>query len=83
MGHGKKIKRPKETKAWKILDGTYKKRDRIIKESIERLVAAIQEDCYWDQRDIDTWDQIQQGNIDWSGDVRSKRRTRKHIRKRS
>ncbi len=83
MGHGKqKIKRPKETKAWKILNGTYKTKNKILKENVERLIVAVQQECYWDQKDIETWDQIQQGNIDWSGNVRSKRRTRKHLRKR-
>jgi hypothetical protein len=37
----------------------------------------------WDKKDIATFIKIQQGNIDWSGDVRSKRRTGKNIRGRS
>ena len=78
MGHGKKIKK---NKVWKILDGTYKK--PIGKEDVERLVAAVQQECYWDDRDVETWDAINSGKIDWSGDVRSKRKSRRHIRKRS
>ncbi len=82
MGHGKeKNNRIKKKKVWKILDGTYKK--PIGKEDVERLIAAVQQECYWDDRDVETWDEINSGKIDWSGDVRSKRRTRKHIRKRS
>ena len=80
MGHGKKTK-IKKNKVWKILDGTYKK--PIGKEDVERLIAAVQQECYWDDRDVETWDAINSGKIDWSGDVRSKRKPRKHIRKRS
>jgi hypothetical protein len=36
----------------------------------------------WSDGDLETYTKIQQGKIDWSGDVRSKRRTGKHIRKR-
>ena len=82
MGHGKeKNNRIKKKKVWKILDGTYKK--SIGKEDVERLIAAVQQECYWDDRDVETWDEINSGKIDWSGDVRSKRKPRKHIRKRS
>ena len=82
MGYGKeKSNRIKKKKVWKILDGTYKK--PIGKEDVERLVAAVQQECYWDDRDVETWDKINSGKIDWSGDVRSKRKPRKHIRKRS
>ncbi len=82
MGYGKqKIKRPKETKAWKILNGTYKK--PIGREDVEWLIAGIQQECFWDDRDVQTFDAINSGKIDWSGNVRSKRRTRKHLRKRS
>jgi hypothetical protein len=84
MGHGtKKIRKnkTKKLKVWKILDGTYKK--PIGKEDVERLIAAVQQECYWDDRDVETWDTINSGKIDWSGDVRSKRKPRKHIRKRS
>ena len=87
MGHGKekstkKLKKGKRTKVWKILNGTYKKRTPI-QEDVENLIAAIQQDLEWDKKDIATFIKIQQGNIDWSGDVRSKRRTGKNIRRRS
>ena len=80
MGHGKKESN-KKLKVWKILKGTYKK--PIGKEDVEWLIAGIQQECYWTDRDMETFDAINSGKIDWSGDVRSKRRTRKHIRKRS
>ena len=87
MGHGKekgtkKLKKGKRTKVWKILNGTYNKRTRM-QEDVENLIAAVQQEHYWDNRDVETWDAINSGKIDWSGDVRSKRRTRKHIRRRS
>ena len=82
MANGKqKIKRAKTTKVWKLLDGTYRK--PIGKEDVEWLIAAIQQEDYWNDRDQKTWEAIQAGKIDWSGDVRSKRKPRKHIRKRS
>ena len=56
----------KKKKVWKILDGTYKK--PIGKEDVERLVAAVQQECYWDDRDVETWDEINAGKIDWSGE---------------
>ena len=80
MGHGKKESN-KKLKVWKILKGTYKK--PIGKEDVEWLIAGIQQECYWTDRDMETFDAINSGKIDWSGNVRSKRRTRKHIRKRS
>ena len=83
MANGKqKIKRPKETKLWKVLSGTYKRQTQEQK-AVERLICAIQQELEWDKKDIATHLKIQTGKIDWSGDVRSKRRTRKHIRKRS
>ena len=83
MGHGKqKIKIGKRTKIWKILNGTYEKQTQNQKD-VERLIAAIQQELEWDKKDIATHIKIQKGIIDWSGDVRSKRRPRKHIRKRS
>ena len=85
MGHGKeKSNRIKKKKVWKILDGTYKPRKQPIdKDDVERLIAGVQQEHYWDKRDVETWDAINSGKIDWSGDVRSKRKPRKHIRKRS
>jgi len=62
------------------LNGTYKK--PIDKEDVEFLIAGIQQECQWTERDVETFDAINSGKIDWSGNARSKRRTRKHIRKR-
>ena len=80
MANGKKIRRPKETKAWKILKGTHK--EPIGKKDVEYLIAGIQQECYWTERDVETFDAINSGKIDWSGNARSKRKPRKHIRER-
>ena len=53
-------------KVWKILKGTYKR--PIGKKDTERLIAAVQQECYWDDRDVETWDAINSGKIDWSGE---------------
>ena len=83
MGHGKKESR-KKVKVWKILDGSYKPRKKPIgKEDVEWLIAGIQQECFWTDRDVETWDAINSGKIDWSGNVRKHRKPRKHIRKRS
>ena len=82
MANGKRIKRAGRTKVWKLLSGTYKKKNKQLQKNVERLIAAIQQDLPWDTKDIETFLKIENGIIDWSGDVRSKRRTRKHIRKR-
>ena len=82
MANGEqKIKRAKATKVWKLLNGTYKK--KINKKDVEWLIAAIQQDIYWEERDLETFEAIESGKIDWSGDVRKHRKPRKHIRKRS
>ena len=78
MANGKKIKDPKRTKLWKILS-LKKTRQTKNQKAVIRLVQAIQQELEWDKQDIATWNKIQTGKIDWSGDVRSKRRTRKHI----
>ena len=78
MGHGKeKSIKLKKKKVWKILDGTYKPRKQPIdKEDVERLIAGVQQEHYWDKRDVETWDAINSGKIDWSGErVRSKRKS--------
>ena len=56
-------------KVWKILDGTYKPRKLPVgKLDVERLIAAVQSECYWDERDVEVWDEINAGKIDWSGE---------------
>ncbi len=82
MANGKKIKNPKKTKIWKILTNKIRKPTKSQK-AVERLIQAIQQELEWDNKDIATYTKIQKGKLDWSGDVRSKRKSRKHIRERS
>jgi hypothetical protein len=56
-------------KVWKILDGTYKPRKLSVgKQDVERLIAAVQQECFWDDRDVEVWDEINAGKTDWSGE---------------
>ena len=50
MANGKRIKRPKETKVWKLLNGTYRKKNKELEKDVERLIAAIQQDLPWTRR---------------------------------
>ena len=52
-------------------------------EDIKRNLQETNTNARERGEDIATFIKIQQGNIDWSGDVRSKRRTGKNIRRRS
>ena len=79
MANGKSVRG--KNKVWRILSGKYKKR-LTLKQRVERLVQAIQQQLEWDSTDVKTFKLLQKGKIDWSGDARGKRRTRKHIRKR-
>lgn len=45
----------------------------ITKKDVDRLVAAIQQDLYWDEKDIRTFDAIMKGKISWSGRVRKQK----------
>ena len=82
MANGKeKSKIRKRTKVWKILNGTYEQQTPAQK-AVDRLICAIQQELEWDDRDLATFTKIQHGYLDWSGNVRSKRRTGKRIRKR-
>ena len=61
-------------KVWKILNDTYvPKKKPITVYDVERLIAAMQQEIYWDQRDIDTYDEIMAGKIDWTGNVITKK----------
>ncbi len=58
-------------KVWKILKETYKK--PIGQDDVNRLIAAMQQEIYWDDRDVETYDEIIAGKIDWTGDVTTKK----------
>ncbi len=61
-------------KVWKILNGTYIPKKRpVTGHDVDRLIAAMQQEIYWDDRDIETWDEINSGKIDWTGNVATKK----------
>ena len=55
-----------KTKFWKKLKGKYNK--PISQDDVERLIAGMQQEIILDQRDIDTLEAIEKGEIDWSGE---------------
>lgn len=40
---------------------------KITKKDVERLIAAIQQELKWNEKDIRTFDAIMKGKITWSG----------------
>ena len=69
MGHGKK---ESGKIGWKF---EIKRKGPIDKKDVNRLIAAIQQELQWDDRDVRTSEAIEKGEIDWSGDVRRKRKS--------
>ena len=71
----KRRKLARKNKFWAKLKGTYKEPNKYefdheaLQQDVERLIAAIQQDLMWDDKDIKTWDMIQQNIIDWSGEI--------------
>ena len=60
-------------KVWKILNGTYIPKKRpVTGHDVDRLIAAMQQEIYWDDRDVETYDEIMAGKIDWTGNVTKK-----------
>lgn len=49
-------------------------RKTITKKDVDRLIAAIQQDLYWDKKDIITWDAIMKGEISWSGKLKKQKK---------
>ena len=45
-----------------------------LQKDVERLIAAVQQEIMWDDKDVKTWDMIQEGIVDWTGDVAKKYR---------
>jgi len=43
------------------------KASKITKKDVNRLIAAIQQELKWDEKDIRTFDAINKGIITWSG----------------
>ena len=84
----KRRKNSRKNKFWQKLKGTYQTPlglniDHLdinhikLQANVERLIAAVQQDLMWDDTDIKTWDAIQSGHIDWSGQIKiPKKKTR-------
>ena len=51
---------------WKKLKGTNKK--PINKNDVERLIAGLQQEIILDDRDHATYEAIENGKIDWTGE---------------
>ena len=49
-------------------------RKTVTKKDVERLIAAIQQDLYWDEKDVKTWDAIMNGEISWTGKLKKKKK---------
>ena len=45
----------------------------ITKKDVDRLIASIQQDLYWDEKDIRIFDAIMKGKISWSGKIRKQK----------
>jgi len=59
-------KRLSRTMFWKKLKGTNKK--PINKNDVERLIAGLQQEIILDDRDHATYEAIENGKIDWTGE---------------
>ena len=71
-----------KNKFWEKLKGTYQEDATMLDhkqlaQDVERLIAAVQQDMIWDDKDIKTWDMIQEGIVDWSGEISKKYRGKK------
>lgn len=45
----------------------------ITKKDVDQLIAAIQQDLKWDEKDIRTFDAINKGKITWTGKVKKEK----------
>lgn len=48
-------------------------KNKITKKDVERLIAAIQQELKWDEKDIRTFDAINKGIITWTGKVNTQK----------
>ena len=46
----------------------------ITKKDVERLIAAIQQEIKWDEKDIRTFNAINRGEISWSGRLKKQKK---------
>jgi hypothetical protein len=68
----KKITR--KNKFWLKLKGTYEidgieENHLILKNDVERLIASVQQELEWDDRDMQIANWIDRGILNWSGEI--------------
>ncbi len=49
------------------------RKKKITNKDVDRLIAAIQQELYWDEKDIRTFDAINKGKITWAGKIRKQK----------
>ena len=49
------------------------RKKEITKKDVNRLIAAIQQEIRWDEKDIRTFDAINKGKISWSGKIKKQK----------
>ena len=88
----KRRKNSRKNKFWQKLKGTYQTPlgldiDNLVinhiklQANVERLIAAVQQDLMWDDTDIETFDAIQSGYVDWSGQIHKPKAKKKKKKK--
>jgi len=50
------------------------RKTNITKKDVERLIAAIQQEVKWDEKDIKTFDAINKGEISWTGKLKKQKK---------
>ena len=49
-------------------------RKTVTKKDVERLIAVIQQEIKWDEKDIITWNAIMKGEISWTGRLKKQKK---------
>jgi len=49
-------------------------RKTVTKKDVERLIAAIQQEMKWDEKDSQTWNAIMKGEISWTGRLKKQKK---------
>lgn len=49
------------------------RKKEVTKKDVDKLISAIQQELYWDEKDIRTFDAINKGKISWSGKIKKQK----------
>ena len=49
------------------------RKKEVTKKDVDRLIAAIQQNLRWDEKDIRTFHAINKGKISWSGKIKKQK----------